>query len=310
MPKAPKYKQAPDHLLVDLDGTVINSPEYFAYAYRAMMHALIEGTDKPEKEVVKAMQQHYIERGIESPSLLQTLEANGFFEGVIRDKKERERLYDYVRRAYNASKTKRLRPYPGVPEVLHDAKKQGVQVIALTDAEAVNTGLKLKSHKAQLLGSRHFSKLIAIQDSDEPLMEDHEKFAQRLRRSHSIPLRITDKEKPDTDLEELLGMSIKDIRKRVAILGDNYTRDMELANRYGMRGYHAMWGVLDTAKHGDSMKIFTGTKGPLPNVYIPDVYPPNITPIGHPRALYDLLGIESLPNQLPKKYTSKKRKKR
>ncbi|MBN2307097.1 HAD family hydrolase [Candidatus Peregrinibacteria bacterium] len=293
MTDAFKYEQAPDTLLFDLDGTVTNFPEYAVYTNRAMMHAIFEYTGIPEADIIRAMQRHYAARGFESPTLLQSMEAEAFFGDFIRNETRKKELYKRVRRAFNAAKTKRLKPYPGMPELLHTAKKQGRQVIALTDARTLSTCSKLKSHKAQLLGRRHFSRLIAIRDAEEPLMESRERFSKALRRSLQIPLTETDTEKPDTHLEELLGMSAEEIGQRVAIFGDNYSRDMALANRFApMRGFHALHGVRDSERFMSQLNEIYGLSGSLPNAHIPSNYPPNIRPFDDPSELYEPLGLE------------------
>lgn len=54
-------------------------------------------------------------------------------------------------------------------------------------------------------------------------------------------------EKPHVDLERIFGMTREQVARHVAIIGDNDSKDMELARRYGCVGVHAAYGAADPA---------------------------------------------------------------
>lgn len=290
----PKPKNAPDTLLVDLDGTTYSYPEYAAFTFRAMMHTLVEATGQHEEEVVRHMRQHYSTHGIESPFLMQSLKANGFFQEDLQEEEENG-LQQKIRAAFNAAKTNHLKPYPGILQVLEEAQKGGREVIALTDADELATSSKMSAYKTKHIDSRHFSRLIALDGSSHAAGEQQrgvqEAEADRLRRQLRIPVSITPREKPESDLEALLGMTRSKISQTVGILGDNYHRDMALAKAYNMYGYHALWGVMDLRTHEEEIGRFTGGTGPIPRSYAPLVYPSKIRPVLRPDLLYTLLEL-------------------
>ena len=62
-------------------------------------------------------------------------------------------------------------------------------------------------------------------------------------RATNVKHGILDKEKPHTDLEKILGKTREEIGREVAIIGDNFAKDMELAKRYDCLGIHAAYGA-------------------------------------------------------------------
>ena len=107
----------------------------------------------------------------------------------------------------------------------------------------------------------------------------------------SLPVTLLKDEKPHTDLTALLGMNEDELAAHVAVIGDNYNKDMALSARYGMLGIHARWGRASQ----EYMKIISEfSNGRVAernaSLNIPETDFPNVIPADHPRDIPFILG--------------------
>ena len=117
-------------LLTDIDNTLYDWTAFFAPGFRAMIHALSReleiAKDTLYAECKKVFAQY---QSLEYPFYIQELESVKS-AGVER----RKHLIRSGRGAFNAVRKKWLQPYPGVVDTLKWLNRQGVLVVAVTNA--------------------------------------------------------------------------------------------------------------------------------------------------------------------------------
>lgn len=127
-------------MILDLDNTLYNWVDYFAPAFRAMVHILSDQTGIPEETLTNDFSSVYLKYGsTEYPFSVQKLASLEHFpEALI------ENLAQQAFRAFSRSRVKRMRPYPGVPSTLHWAQKSGIRIAILTSAPGSNVNGKIR----------------------------------------------------------------------------------------------------------------------------------------------------------------------
>jgi FMN phosphatase YigB (HAD superfamily) len=285
----------PKKVAVDLDGTTFNTHQAYANGFRSMMHALVENVGGTKEEVTAEVAAHIQEYGFEDAYLLHTLKKNGYFERMDFDlNRHGKSLKQDVRSAFNASMTKHLRIFNGMGELLASARKQDIEVIGLTDATKHGTLSKINRRFLDLKRDQ-FNRIFALRTNERPDVEEFEADIERLDGKRRHEFTEIEEAKPDSDFPYILGMSEDEMIGNVAVLGDNYMKDMGLVQRYeGIQGYHALWGVQNYLEHRSKLDPFTEADLKLtPKMIFPPSYPVNITPVGHPSALYELWDIKN-----------------
>jgi phosphoglycolate phosphatase len=142
-------------VITDIDNTLYNFVDFFAPAFRAMLHALALKTGFAEEEFLPSFRNVYARyHSLEYPYSIQELE-------ILRNSQlsaaEIESAIHAATVAFGRSRNRRLVAYPGVKTTLEWLNKQGYFVIAYTDGPAGHTLRRL-----QRLGlERHFDCLVA-----------------------------------------------------------------------------------------------------------------------------------------------------
>lgn len=117
-------------LIADLDNTLYNWVDYFAPAFRAMVHVLAGHLQTTEDELVDQFKQIYAEyQTTEYPFTVQLLPAVSRLSDA-----QQAALVQLALTVFGGSRRKRLRPYPGVRETLSWAKASGVAIAVVTSA--------------------------------------------------------------------------------------------------------------------------------------------------------------------------------
>ena len=131
-------------VIVDVDNTLYNFVDYFAPAFRAMVHAIARVTRLPEDEIKASFREVYGRfRSLEYPYSVQKL-------SVLQDAVLSVNLDEVVhvaRVAFGASRRRRLKPYSGVSETLQWLHSEGYFLTAYTDGPYTGTLSKLPSHQ-------------------------------------------------------------------------------------------------------------------------------------------------------------------
>ncbi len=224
-----------DTVIWDADNTLWDWMSYAVPAYEAMCNAIAVYAGVHPDQTAAAMKAFYTLKGtIEDEGLVQGLLAAGFFSHMSNF--DLNQAVHIAKIAFSQEREKYLNLYPGVFKAVTEVRKRVKQQFVLTDA----TG---EQAPRRLMRSGLSSQFNAIYSMERPLVEN---IPENLRRPRSggigIPHHILKEEKPHITLEALLGMTREEIAARVAIIGDNDAKDMELARRYGCIGIHAAYG--------------------------------------------------------------------
>ncbi len=224
-----------DTVIWDADNTLWDWMSYAVPAYEAMCNALAVYAGKSPDETAAAMKVFYTLKGtLEDEGLVQGLVSAGFFAHMSNF--NLEEAVHIAKISFSQEREKHLKLYPGVFEAVTKVRQRVKQQIVLTDA----TGHQAPRRLMRSGLSGYFN---AIHSMAIPLVDN---IPERLRRPRSygidIPHHILSEEKPHINLETLLGMTREEIEKRVAIIGDNDAKDMELARLYRCLGVHAAYG--------------------------------------------------------------------
>lgn len=227
-------------VVFDGDNTIWDWVTYAAHGYDAMAQCIADESKRPEPEVAAAMKQFYTMAGtMEHRGLIQGLEAAGFFKSVPNF--NRKELVDKVQNAFTEARRKYLRIYKGMKQIIQTLHECGKRISIITDAPEFQAKMRVKHFK---LDPFIEGGVYAMADSD--IQDLPEKFKERQKAGlydADFPTFVTPVEKPDSDLETILQMTLEQIERRVLIIGDNHKKDIALAERYGCRAIYAVYGM-------------------------------------------------------------------
>lgn len=224
-------------VLWDGDNTIWDWMEYAVPAYEAMAEKIAEIAGKDLDTTAAAMKAFYAATGtMENVGLIQGLRAMGFFENV--KDFDQESIILQVQAIFKEVRDANLHVYPGIQKVMEELRDSGYIQHILTDAPAGQALSRLAHSKL----SPNIDTVFAmadpkVQDIPESLLRSRQK------NSHHPRVKLLSQEKPHTNLEEILELTHEQIMRLVTMIGDNKSKDMELAERYGMRGIHAAYGA-------------------------------------------------------------------
>lgn len=239
------------NIVWDGDNTLWPWVSYAAPAYEAMCQILAQESGKTEDEVADAMRTIYAEAGtMEYANLIQDLDTKGFFDGM--PKYNQHDMVDKVQKAFATIRSKKLKLYDGIKDVVETTHQHNIQNIMLTDAPEYQAQMRLKRSKL----FQYIKDIFAMQSPE--LKDMHPKFKERQERGdYNIEFgsRAVSTEKPHTNLEEILNMTREQIRRHVVVIGDNPNKDMALVDTYECRGILAGYGKPDPADL-DTLKRF------------------------------------------------------
>ncbi|MCX6734545.1 MAG: HAD hydrolase-like protein [Candidatus Peregrinibacteria bacterium] len=240
-------------VLWDGDNTVWDWMEYAVPAYEAMCEEIARIAGKDTDTTAAAMKAFYAATGtMENVGLIQGLNATGFFNHV--KDFDQTTVITQVHSVFNQVREANLHVYPGIQKVMEELRQEGYIQHILTDAPA-GQALSRLSHSRL---SANIDTVFAMPDPKvegipSSLIESHKK------KTSNTKVRIVSHEKPHTNLEDVLELTHKQIKRLVTMIGDNKSKDMELAERYGMRGIHAVYG-----KSSDEQRRRIERFAPLP----------------------------------------------
>jgi|GEM_PF-5400351 len=280
-------KPSPNTAVFDLDNTPWDWVGYAVKAYPAMRDLLVRKTGETREKVTACMRNFYQRAGtLESSWLVQDLERQGLFAA---DEADREKLIRAVRTTFHACRQKYLKLCDGFPEIFNQAVENEVTLVLHTDSPATHAASRIKHVK---LDQNLFSGMIAMPDSLPK--EVPEKFRNKFERENyglRFPVYLADREKPNTHVEELLGMTSEEISEMVVYIGDNYGKDMGQANRLHCLGIHAEWAKasqtdLEIIREFSGHQIANRNSAQDTTV----IRFPNVFPAKHPSDIARILG--------------------
>ncbi len=223
-----------DTICWDIDNTMWNWVAYAAEVYPAMCNVLSQASGQTRERVTDCMRKYYGRaETMESSWLVQDLEAQGLFREVDVDQ---SKLIKDVQRAFHASRTKSLRLYDQIPEVLEAIYRAEISSVIVTDAPACHAASRIK-HLG--LNQDHIQKVFAIKDSlPDEVPENHRDMFDGGNYGLKPHMHHLETGKPHDNLHELLGKTPEDMRTSVAFVGDSISKDMT----HNCISIHAGWG--------------------------------------------------------------------
>lgn len=234
-------------LITDLDNTLYDWVDYFAPAFRAMVHALSARLGLQEDALTDEFRKIYSEYGTaEYPFTVQLLP-------VVQslDAGRREELIQVARTAFGGSRRKRLRPYPGVHETLAWARKSGLTVVVVTSGPSHVVAPKL--NQLGLLG--FISLLVAWEGFELPPTVEAGKSPIRAK----VPTKSLPREAFTPKAEAYLAAMAEvgcDVRA-TAIVGDSLRSDIAPALELGLPAYWARYGLEFSPKNLQTIEAIT-----------------------------------------------------
>lgn len=232
-------------IITDIDNTLYNFVDYFAPAFRAMVHVLANRTNIPEEEVVRSFKEVYRRfHSLEYPNSVQKL-------SVLQERyepKEIEELVHIARVAFGGSYRRRMRPYPTVVDTLHWLRQQGYFLIAYTDGPLRHARTKL-----QRLGIRKlFDAFVAwVPQPSEAEVEsfspepEHNWFidpsGREFKQGRTFSISAADR-KPNPAVLHILMEEFDLAPEQCWLVGDSIAKDLMPAREVGMHDVWARYG--------------------------------------------------------------------
>jgi FMN phosphatase YigB (HAD superfamily) len=239
-------------LIVDLDNTLYDWVTFFARSFRAMVDSALPiigvSRDQALDELKAVHQRHH---NSEQPfALLETPSARAAFAGFTRT--ELAKTLDPAFQAFNEERRRTLFLYPGVKKTLEVARAAHCEVVAHTEATAVNAASRLRHlGLAQLIDRLYGVQILGEGHPDPSYRGGAHEFAGRIR------LLKPDERKPDTRV-------VLDICRDYAIepaealyVGDSLSRDIGMAKEAGLATAWAKYGTLYDRKLWDDLVRIT-----------------------------------------------------
>lgn len=231
-------KSAPVRLLLaDLDNTLYDWVDYFAPAFRAMVHVLAERLHVPEEELTLQFGRIYEEMGTtEYPFTVQSLP-------VVQNypMEERSDLVELALKVFGASRRKRLRPYPGVRDTLRWLRQTGVDIAIVTSAPTYVVAPKLNQ-----LGVLPYTSLIVAWEGfsvpDDEISQRKRSRSPVRQRANTLSLPRSSF-RPKTDAFLAAMQLLKVPPSQCAIVGDSLATDVLPATELGVLTFWARYGL-------------------------------------------------------------------
>jgi FMN phosphatase YigB (HAD superfamily) len=239
-PKAPMRKREykMKMLITDLDNTLYDWVTFFSRAFKAMVDELSSLINVQEDRLLdefKTLHRHY--GNTEQPFVILELPSVKKHFGDLPGIELMEKLNPALH-AFNSSRKRNLRLFPGVKDILEILNKDGIIIIGFTEAIAINGYYRL--FRLDILDS--FKRLYALEGNykGHPNPEAEKRLAPPENFLRVIP---NSRKKPDPQL-------LLDICKEEGVppgntwyLGDSLFKDISMAKQAGIKSIWAKYGA-------------------------------------------------------------------
>lgn len=237
-----RYRRYPPQLLItDVDNTLYDFGTYFEAGLRGLVSVTMTALGKTEQYVLETLKVVFAKHGsIEYPYALAD-----FPEASAMTATERRELVRLTSEGFWSEAALALNAYPGVIDTLRHLHREGVNIVAFTDApfhEATRRlrALSIDRYLSGVVATRWFS----AQQHGTPALRLREipGFVQ-LRRTLSLVGQLDDSQRkpnPETyaQIMQVFGLT----PNRVTVIGDSPTRDLAPAASIGMQAIWARYG--------------------------------------------------------------------
>ena len=269
-------------VVLDIDSTLYNFVDYFAPAFRAMVHSLAKETGISEDALIRSFRSIYVKYGsLEYPYTVQKLDV---FQ-TDQWKYHLDDLAHIAKVAFSRSRRLRLKAYPGVQGTLEWLFRNGYPLIAYTDGALGYTWGKLHA-----LGvSRFFEAVVAWGtsrtekaglDVDTASVESRwwDATSGYARPSGLAWAVANDQRKPNPELLERLADELDIDIEASWVVGDSLDKDLVPAWQLGFSSVWARYG-LECEPHNLETVVSVGPREndpdrspppPRPDGFVPD----------------------------------------
>ena len=128
-------------LITDIDNTLYDFVDFYARAFRSMVHLLSYDLGIPEDSLIEDFGRIFRDRGsVDQDYLIESLSA---VRNMPRD--EVSKLAARGRRAFDLTREKHLRAYSNIPDVIRILSEGGVRIFAVTNAPYFYALKRMKS---------------------------------------------------------------------------------------------------------------------------------------------------------------------
>lgn len=243
-------------LITDLDNTLYDWVQMWYASFGAMLREIIRISGVPRETLESEMQTVFQRHGTtEYAFLIQELPS-------LKTKHPNENLtevYTEAIKAYNVARSKTLKLYPGVLEVLEELKGKGCKVIAFTESSAFYTMRRLKVLKLDGIVDFVYSPPDHSKPPDVNRFYDNDQYA-LTKTVHRFLRQGVLKPHPETLLQIIDDEGIKARRDEVIYLGDNLMKDITMAQSAGITDVYAKYGVAQYSEAYELLRKVTHWK--------------------------------------------------
>lgn len=232
-------------VITDVDNTLYDFGSYFEAGLRGLVRSTVATVGISEHEVLATLKQVFTQHGsIEYPFALEEFPA----VLALPDQRRKEVL-SLTSDAFWSSASRALVPYPGVVLALKDLQREGVHVVAFTDApihEAVRRlrALGVDRYLTGVVATEWFGRrsTVVLRVKDVPgfiRIPNRLKVVGRLSESQRKP-------NPQTYAAIMDAFNLTP--DKVTVIGDSPARDLEPAAALGMQPVWARYGRRNPAR--------------------------------------------------------------
>lgn len=239
-------------VIFDIDNTLYNFVDFFAPAFRAMVHTLCFHTRLPESDIIDSFRTVYAKyRSLEYRFAVQELPALQQF-----DIDTREQLAHKAHVAFSGSRRKRLAPYDDVFQTLEWLRHRGYLVITYTDSP-----IYLARNRLIRLGLKSVVDLVVgwgpeRSEIDDPQAHDGRPwfvdYALGSEEPALLPVKGEERKPCETVLHRVVDLFNLAPSESYAV-GDSLLKDLAPARRLGFVDIWAEYGRVFEQKNWDTL---------------------------------------------------------
>ena len=258
-----KDQKRTELVITDVDGTLASFWDYFVPALRDFLRHVSDQFDVPISELAEDIGRVVERHGThEYPWLL---EETAFAWKHFKDEPE-QFITDFVEpfwKAMDENREKYLRPFPGVVETLEELKRQGIKVVALSDAPDYMARIRNKQVFDGLLDAVYA--LETLEPSDDavwkPITLEHGRMRLKALKEATEDLKtqlITLPKHYEKPCPNGLDMVLKDFNVfpyETIFVGDSLKKDGLVAASRGIRYVWAHYGSHLPAEYDELVNI-------------------------------------------------------
>ncbi|MBN2087421.1 hypothetical protein JW758_03670 [Candidatus Peregrinibacteria bacterium] len=216
-------------LIFDLDNTTWSFTNMFVKAQRAMVEFLVNESGYPQSVIENEIRQVKSNAGtLDYPFVVQNIP-------ILHGPNSMD-LAMGSKAVFDGVCAETFIPYSNVHSTLEEIQQRGINMHVFTDAPLTRAVWRLS---AAGLG-KYFDNVFV--QKDPTLQSPYSRALVNMHYHDEYNLATLPNTKPNLDLSRYLHIPQKEIPKRVGVVGDNWKKDMGLANINGCYGFFAEYG--------------------------------------------------------------------